>query len=260
MRFEPGSIFFSLILLSLLLLESEIMALECRGLPDRNSVASLMGSGRDIGLFLHYDGIAKVDTGSEIDSLHVLHDSCGRQIYLMPDGRIKNILTSTGRSYKLRVRLVNFTPDGLPLARISDIFFTTVQNPDRFTGDIRQSDMRIRELKTEIATGNAPPDLMRLRYGGVRHWIYLIFYDIEGRMALYRFRDTRWDDREAKLLERLVEGRAYSVSGEFTGLLYLDRFLSRDDSEFDRIVTENDSVPVFRFKNANPLPLERILF
>ena len=86
------------------------------------------------------------------------------------------------------------------------------QSPERYTGDIRQSDPRAAEILAALREGTQPPTELRLRYSGTRG-DYLAFYDIEGRDIMYRYREDRFDRRAEKRIQDLIAGQAYRVSG-----------------------------------------------
>ncbi len=217
-----------------------------------------MGSQRSVSIPLKYDGEIQVDSGRAIERLHMMHDSCGRSIYLQADTSADLRLTTKGRFYDLDVTFIDFTPDGLLLAKISETVKNT-KSVEKYEGNIKQSDLRIMELKKTLANGDAPPSSLRLRYQGIHNYIYLVFYDLEGHLIYYRFRDTRWDPMSSEI-KRLIEGRAYEVNGSPFAVILKDVIVNSDENAYFPTMADQNSIPVFQFNSAIPLFIDQILF
>ncbi len=135
------------------------------------------------------------------------------------------------------------------------------KSPDTpYEGEIRESDIREREIRQSMMRGEAPPVTLRLRFRGERLWIYLAFYDLEGREIWFYYREDRFDDRGKKKIRNLVKGAAYEVKGEYMGLYGRDRLIAPGDPLYQEALADSDSRLVYRYTGSLPLKLEQILF
>lgn len=133
-------------------------------------------------------------------------------------------------------------------------------SPNKFTGDLEESDLRVREFKEQIANQEQLPDSLNLRFRGVYDYVYLVFYDIKGIKIYFRFRDSRWDQKEMKIVEHLVPGQAYRVQGTYLGFMVDQRFIPSEDPDAKEAVKNAASIPVLRYEGSRPLRVDQILF
>ena len=130
-----------------------------------------------------------------------------------------------------------------------------------YEGDLKQADLRVNELKQMIVNGTTLPAAINLRYQGIDHYIYLQFYDIEGNIVFFRFRDDRWDDLAMKKVEQLMEGSAYHVEGSLVGVYFQSQLYDRLDPQLPKILAGKDHwIPVFEFSRATSIRIDQILF
>ena len=129
----------------------------------------------------------------------------------------------------------------------------------RYTGDIRETDPRVREIVAGMRSGGAAPEEIRLRYGGKRG-DYLAFYDLEGRYVYFRYREDRFDRRAEKKIVDLIEGQAYRVRGNFRGLVLDGVFFSGDAPTYQDALKQSDCILAYDYDRAYPLRLDQILY
>lgn len=132
------------------------------------------------------------------------------------------------------------------------------QADEKFAGDIREQDLRVSEILNGLRDGQAAPTTIRLRYSGTRG-DYLAFYDYVGREIYYRYRRNRFDDRAERKIQWLIAGQAYAVQGDYTGIMSVGVFYSRNDDRYREILGEPDIMPVYNYQGAQPLRLEQII-
>jgi hypothetical protein len=133
------------------------------------------------------------------------------------------------------------------------------QAPLEYSGDIRETDPRVQDVRAAIVAGQAPPADLRLRYSGTRD-DYLAFYDLEGREVYYRYREDRFDRRAEKITRDLIAGQAYRVTGRFTGVIRDGIFVGNRSPEFAAAVAGPDSILAYEYAAAEALRLEQVLF
>lgn len=134
-----------------------------------------------------------------------------------------------------------------------------VLQPAPYDGQLGEDDVDVRGITSMIASGQNLPEEFRLRYSGVRHDIYLSFYDRRGKEVWYKFREDRWDDRPLKKISLLVQGQAYALKGKLLGIRNGSSILSPTDPNFKATLDSSDSRLVFQFDSFRALSLEQIL-
>ena len=169
-----------------------------------------------------------------------------------------------------RVRKIKLLPSVLSAFSAVIIFFPTnsilysepIQKYDR---EIAYTEKRILDYKKDISEF---PEFMNLFYKG-KFENYLVFYDLNGHEAYFKYRRDRFDIDNDERVKELIYGYAFKVSGKFLGLIeyktstHIDRYsqayLKREQ------VTENtkknkQNIPLFQFKEAIPLQKDQLLF
>lgn len=131
-----------------------------------------------------------------------------------------------------------------------------------YRGLITEDDPRVVDIIRNIEKNLPPEKSYRLRFSRIEEWIFLVFYDLDGREIFYKFRDSRWDDRPMKVASTLFEGRAYQVQGEWIGIYFQGRFYNQSSKRFSELVSQlarnNNIIPVFSFDSVHPLILDKI--
>ena len=146
-------------------------------------------------------------------------------------------------------------------------FFTAEQvsgqdnssSANRYTGLIRESDLRVSEIRENLISGGTAPEKLHLRYAGKRG-DYLEFYDIVGQRAYYRYREDRFDRKADEKINHLIKGDGYRVTGTFQGVLLGSDFAASNSEKFQEFVSDKNSVPVYLYIEEYPLRMEEILF
>ncbi|MBL8018382.1 MAG: hypothetical protein JNM27_01835 [Leptospirales bacterium] len=126
-----------------------------------------------------------------------------------------------------------------------------------YEGDIREADLRRRELIEKIKKNEIPASI-RLRYSR-REGDFLEFYDLEGKPIYYKYREDRFDSDGDARIQFLISGGAYEVTGKFLGLYRLSKLYSPESPEFSSQLEDLNSIPVFLFKGARALRTDQIL-
>ncbi|MEQ9365977.1 MAG: hypothetical protein RIF32_17165 [Leptospirales bacterium] len=139
--------------------------------------------------------------------------------------------------------------------------FSNQAPPAGYTGDIRENDLRVRQIFAEMREqpGANPPGELRLRYGGTRG-DYLAFYDLEGRDIFFRYREDRFDRRAEKKTRELIAGQAYRVRGEYTGVIVEGVFFAAGAEEYPEALQNSAAVLAYNYGSAFPLRLEQVLY
>ncbi|MBE7436920.1 MAG: hypothetical protein HS115_00585 [Spirochaetales bacterium] len=212
-------------------------------------LSALVHSQRPVELLLTYDGLQKFETEDEIARGFRFLSEAGSKLYVLGQGSFQE-----RSNYTLEIVLLGFARDGKPYARL-----LRDSGENRYQGDIREEDLRIREIKSAIERDENLPAELRLRYSRAVG-DYLAFYDLEGQEIYYRYREDRFDRKADRIREGLFSGQAYLVAGELLGLSLASEFIPRADTRFRELLTKNESVLTYRFSGARPLRIEQILF
>lgn len=221
--------------------------------PSADRVGALIGNGRSICKSLVYISRAAADTGAAIEPVLHFRDSAGRSFLMLASSVSDADRFLDRRVYGLQFSLVGLTPQGIPLA-------VQKNDPQRpYEGDIRESDLRVEEIKAALAKGEPAPAALRLRYRGTQG-DFAVFYDLLGRQLFYRYREDRFDRRAEKKLVGLIEGQAYLVSGTFLGLRLEGAFAAPGSAEFKQFLSNRNGALEYEFGSATALRVEQILF
>lgn len=246
---------------------------ETPGPLDRAIIHGLIHNGRIVEQNLLFLRAEEIDTGFSFQRCFLFRDAAGRTLYLLPSDLEEGELRR-GAFYRFSLRFLNYSPGGRPIARLAETErerrladLEAMQDGDAdgnggirpYEGDITEDDPRVDEVRANIVEGQAPPQSLKLRYGGARG-NYVSFYDIEGRVIYYRYREDRFDRRAERKIRGLVEGQAYRVEGGLRGLLADEKFIARTDAVFPQLLPDEDSILVFEFEGAYPLRIDQILF
>lgn len=129
----------------------------------------------------------------------------------------------------------------------------------RYKGLIRESDLRVSEIRENLISGRSAPEKLRLRYAGKRG-DFLEFYDIVGQRVYYRYREDRFDLKADDKINHLLKGDGYRVTGAFQGVLLGSDFAAADSEKFSEYISNNNSIPVYLYLEDYPLRMEEILF
>ena len=128
-----------------------------------------------------------------------------------------------------------------------------------YSGKIKETEPRLSQLQTMIKLKQPIPKDLTLLYSE-KKGNYLIFYDIEGRNAYYRYRRDRFDEQtEKKIPKPLIKGQSYRIKGMLEGLLYKGKLLKKDSKIFIEKLESTDSLLIFRFISAIPRYMENLL-
>ncbi|TGL46460.1 hypothetical protein EHQ61_17070 [Leptospira wolffii] len=132
-----------------------------------------------------------------------------------------------------------------------------------YRGTIPLKEARTLDIK-EGLTQSKPdfPENLKLFYQGIQG-NYAVFYDWNGHMVYYRYRENKFDRRLRKYVSRLAGGAPYEVSGEYLGLLIFEnntiqKFKKKGEETLEE-KKGKQSVPVFQLKQYKELILEEIL-
>ena len=225
---------------------------------DARRIRSLAFNGRVIRKQFEYFGRENVDTGFSVEECLVFRTSNGDRIFMLQGGLAKRFFLLHG-NYTLELRFIGHSRRGVPLARAAGRSALVRQEANPYEGDIRESDLRVKELKANLLRGRAAPNEIRLRYSGKRG-DYLAFYDIDGEEVYYRYREDRFDRLAERRVRDLIPGQAYVVTGAFLGVLLKNKLVLRGAGSFRRDLSDDDSIPAYQYEKAVPLRLEQILF
>lgn len=147
--------------------------------------------------------------------------------------------------------------DRLQLTAITSSGLFAQEKEKPYEGDIRESDLRRRELIEQIKKNEIPTSI-RLRYSR-REGDFLEFYDLEGKPIYYKYREDRFDSDGDARIQFLISGGAYEVTGKFLGVYRLSKLYSPESPEFSTQLDDPNSIPVFLFKSARALRTDQIL-
>lgn len=127
-----------------------------------------------------------------------------------------------------------------------------------YEGLLRESDLRLGDLRRMLKEGKPLPEELRLRFRGTQG-NYAVFYDLEGREALYRYRRDPFDDLGARKLRDLRPGQAYRLRGEFVGFMDEGMVQSPGSERFAAVVASVRGQPVFLFGSAENVQPEYLI-
>lgn len=127
-----------------------------------------------------------------------------------------------------------------------------------YEGLLRESDPRLGDLRRLLKEGKSLPEELRLRYRGTQG-NYAVFYDLEGREALYRYRRDPFDDLGVRKLRDLRPGQAYRLRGEFVGFMDEGVVHSPGSERFAAVVASAGGQPVFLFGSAENIQTDSLI-
>jgi len=147
----------------------------------------------------------------------------------------------------------------LPLTLVLAMVSAAAQEKaEVYQGDIRESDIRRRELMELLKKDQIPPKL-RLRYSRTES-DFLVFYDLEGKSIYYQYREDRFDRDAEEKIGDLIPGEAYEVTGTYLGIFNLYEIFSKDNPGYAKLLSSPDAIPAFKYVTAMPLRIDQILF
>ena len=144
----------------------------------------------------------------------------------------------------------------LPRIRLAGLVAQPVQ---KFQTDIKQSDLRISQLREQLAAGRPAPAQLRLRFSRLE-LDYAVFYDLDGLEIYFQYREDRWDRRAERKVRHLVAGQAYAVQGSWKGVYADQKLQTQNQHDFADILKNSNNPLVFAFEEARALRMEQILF
>lgn len=227
-------------------------------LTSYRSILSLSQNGRPLLQDWQFLQTKTIDSGVAIENLLLFRDIAGKHYYLRKTG-IERKEFLPGRFYTVEVQFKAITLGGLPITEASDREKILVSQDKPYEGDIRESDPRVVEIKSRIESGQPAPQSIRLRYSHPEG-DFLAFYDLDGKVIYYKYREDRFDDRGEKILRGLIKGQAYLVKGSFLGVIHSGNFSQLGTESYAKDMKESSSILVYQFQSVEPLRLEQILF
>lgn len=124
--------------------------------------------------------------------------------------------------------------------------------PGAYEGLLRESDLRLRDLRRLLKEGKPVPEELHLKYRGTQG-NFAVFYDLEGKEALYRYRRDAFDDLAERKLRDLRSGQAYRMRGEFAGMMDEGMIHPPGSDRFAALLASQHGQPVFIFGSAESI-------
>lgn len=87
-----------------------------------------------------------------------------------------------------------------------------------YQGLVKETDIRLSQVRQLLIDNKPLPEFLILRYQG-KELNHVVFYDLDGKQALYKYRTDRFDDLSEKKIIQLRPGQAYRVRGRFVGII-----------------------------------------
>lgn len=145
------------------------------------------------------------------------------------------------------------------------VVFPLVVHSQKYQGDIPWDSPRIASYQD---SGSFPEEFLLIYRG--REGDYAVFYDLDGKEALFQFRRNHFDlDAEKKLIG-LFEGQVYKVRGSFKGILvYYNPLVKKnyfppefiDKKEADpELIKEKNNKPVFWLKSFESTAFDQVIY
>ena len=131
--------------------------------------------------------------------------------------------------------------------------------PAAYEGLLRESDMRLFQFRDALKEQKPLPDFLYLRYRG-REWNHVVFYDLDGREALFRYRTDRFDDLAERKISDLLPGQVYRLAVRFLGLVERRIVYPPGTPDFHRLLDSDAGRPVFEFLSAKPRQPDFIIY
>lgn len=145
------------------------------------------------------------------------------------------------------------------------VFYSFAVYSEKYQGDIPYNSPRLSKYQEET---NFPEELLLIYRG--REGDYAVFYDLDGKEALFQFRRNKFDLEAEKKLVGLIEGQAYRVRGIFKGMLvYYHPLIKKnyfppelfDKKDLEKeLIQEKNNKPVFLLKSYESLSFEQVIY
>jgi len=131
---------------------------------------------------------------------------------------------------------------------------------EKYEGLLRDSYLRINQLKEKLAKGEQPPQVLKLIFSGYMG-NFLEFYDKKGESVFIRYREDRFDKKSIKKYSEIIPGLAYEIDVELKGVKMLEKMTPFSNiQEFQKIVKNEDAVLIFKIFGLRILRLKQIRF
>lgn len=131
--------------------------------------------------------------------------------------------------------------------------------PEAYEGLLRESDMRLYQFRNALKDQKPLPDFLYLRYRG-KEGNHVVFYDLDGREALFRYRTDRFDDLAERKVRNLLPGLVYRLPVRFIGLIERGIVHPPGTPDFMRLLDSDAGRPVFEFLLAEPRQPDFIIY
>ncbi|MBW7858032.1 MAG: hypothetical protein H3C43_07040 [Leptonema sp. (in: Bacteria)] len=128
-----------------------------------------------------------------------------------------------------------------------------------YQGLIKETDIRLSQVRQLIIENKPLPEFLILRYQG-KELNHVVFYDLDGKQALYKYRTDRFDDLSEKKVKQLRPGQAYRVRGRFVGLLEEQLVQLPGQDRYQELVSSNQGRLAFEFESAELIQTDFIFY
>jgi hypothetical protein len=153
----------------------------------------------------------------------------------------------------------NSIPCLVILGLLSPVAAVAAPDLPHYEGLLRESDIRLSQIREALKKKEPLPDYLFLRYQG-REGNYVVFYDLDGRTALFRYRKDRFDDLAERKIRDLLPGQAYRLPLKFVGLIERGVVYAEGTAEFQRLLDSDEGRPAFEFVSPEPRQPDFILY
>ena len=157
---------------------------------------------------------------------------------------------------KVSARITIF---GLLCLAASGIVEAQPAGPASYEGLLRESDVRLFQFRDALKERKQLPEFLYLRYRG-REWNHVVFYDLDGKEALFRYRADRFDDLAERKIRDLLPGQVYRLSIKFVGLIERRIVYPPESTDFQRLLETDAGRPAFEFISAEPRQPDFIIY
>ena len=156
------------------------------------------------------------------------------------------------------------------IALISIVLFCTAvsapvlaqDQPDKerpYEGLLKETDLRINEYRNLLQSNSALPQSLTLRYRG-KEGNFVVFYDLEGQEAFFKYRQDRFDDLAGKKVRDLLKGQAYRLALSFVGILESQIVYNPKSDDYKKLLESGQGRLMFTFVSAEPIQTDFILY
>lgn len=128
-----------------------------------------------------------------------------------------------------------------------------------YEGVLNENDLRLSQFRALLKEERPLPESLHLRYRG-KEGNHVVFYDLDGREALFRYRSDRFDDLSEKKVRNLLPGQVYRLAVQFTGLMERRTVYAPGSPDFQRLLETDAGRPVFEFISAEPRQPDFIIY